>query len=437
MIISFTVKNFLSFGSENTLSFVATPIKDKADKTFTPPSYQWDYRLLRSVGILGFNSSGKSNLLKAIAAMKYAVLYSAGNSTSVFESSVTPFLLKKENMEPTEFEILFFLGNRKYRYGFKVQNKLVCEEWLYYAEPKVRENNLFYRGKNGISHNKKWNKEVDNSLDTLYKRAQDHTLFLSVLGVLNVQPAVDILKWFARITVIESFDADTFIDFTSEKINDDIFRLNFLGILREASLGFNTIIETKASHPRQSVKIGSDFMEFMVQNELMPKARYDVYTIHSILNEDGKETGTIKFDLRQQESAGTKKFFGLIGLLLDAMLKGNILLFDELDAQFHFAMYETLVTFFNNPKINPKGAQLIFTSHNTTLLKKSKIRRDQLYTIVKNAKSESELRRMHDKGNTVRTDISIEKEFTEGRLRAHPNIDFNLFTGILDFPDYQ
>jgi AAA15 family ATPase/GTPase len=168
----------------------------------------------------------------------------------------------------------------------------------------------------------------------------------------------------------------------------------------------------------------------------MPKAHYNVQTIHALYDNDGKEVGSIKFDLRRQESAGTKKFFGLIGLLLDAMLKVNILLFDELDAQFHFAMYETLVAFFNNPQINPKGAQLIFTSHNTTLLKKSKIRRDQLYTIVKNSKAESELRRMHEKGNTVRTDVSIEKEYTEGRLKAHPNIDFNLFTGILDFPDF-
>ncbi len=436
MIVSFTLENFLSFGSVNTLSFIATPIKDKADKTFTPPSYQWDYRLLRSVGVLGFNSSGKSNFLKAIAAMKYAVLYSAASSTNVFSSSIIPFLLKKENLDPTHLEIVFFLGNRKYRYGFKILNGVVSEEWLYYAEPKVRENNLFYRRNKAVSHNKNWNKEVDNSLDTLFKRAQDNTLFLSVLGVLNVQPAVDILNWFKRITVIESFDVDTFIDFTSERLQDDIFRLNFLGILREASLGFNAIIETKALQPSQNVKVGADFMQFMIQNELLPKAHYIVHTVHSMYDNDGAEVGTVRFDLREQESAGTKKFFGLIGLLLDSMLKGSILLFDELDAQFHFAMYETLVAFFNNPRINPKGAQLIFTSHNTTLLKKSKIRRDQLYTIVKNAKAESELRRIHEKGNTVRTDVSIEKEFTEGSLRTHPNIDFNLFTGILDFPDY-
>lgn len=435
MIISFSLENFLSFGSKNTLSFIATPIKDKADKTFTPPSYQWDYRLLRSVGILGYNSAGKSNFLKAIAAMKYAVLYSTISSTNVFTSSISPFLLRKENFEPTSLEILFFLNNTKYRYGFKILDSLITEEWLYYSEPTVRENNLFYRQGGGITYNKNWNKDVDNSLEPLFKRANGQTLFLSILGILNVRPAVEIIKWFEKITVIETFDADTFIDFTSERLQDEIFKLNFLGILREASLGFNTIVESKAAQPAQN-KLSSDFMDFMVQNELMPKVKYVVHTVHKMFDNEGKEAGTIRFDLRQQESAGTKKFFGLIGLLLDSMLKGSILLFDELDAQFHFAMYETLVIFFNNAKINPKGAQLIFTSHNTTLLKKSKIRRDQLYTIIKNTKSESELRRIHEKGNAVRTDQSIEKEYTEGKLKTHPDIDFNLFTGILDFPDY-
>jgi len=154
-----------------------------------------------------------------------------------------------------------------------------------------------------------------------------------------------------------------------------------------------------------------------------------------LFDESGNEVGTVMFDLRTQESAGTKKFFGLVGLLISAMIEGRILLFDELDAQFHFAMYETLVVFFNNPKINMKGAQLFFTSHNTTILKKSKIRRDQLYRLIKDETGESTLRRFHEKGSTVRTDASLEKEFMEGDLKSHPNIDFNLFTGLLNFPD--
>jgi len=435
MLVSFTVENFLSFGSSNTVSFLATPLKSGKENTFMPPSLEWDYRLLRSVGILGFNAAGKTNLLRAIAAMKYAVLYSGSSSGNLFLSTVSPFLLKKDNEKITQFEVLFFLNNKKYRYGYKVASGIVHEEWLFYAEPKIRENNLFVRNKRSLTFNKNWNKDADNSLETLFKRVQDHTLFLSVLGVLNVQPAVDILKWFERIVVVESFDAERFIDFAIEKLNDDIFRHVFKRILNEAEVGFNTVTEQKIAAAEKSGTVGGDFVDFMLHNEILPKNKYNVQTVHTVFNAEGQEVGTIHFDLRKQESAGTKKFFGLIGLFLEAMTNRRILLFDELDGQFHFALYETLVRFFNDQKVNPKGAQLLFTSHNTTLLKGNKIRRDQLYSIEKSIYGESVLRRFHEKGNTLRTDASIEKEYQERTLKGKSGEDLTLFSGLIDFPD--
>lgn len=424
----------MSYGSPTTVSFLATNVKGGNENTFIPPSLQWDYRLLRTVGILGYNSAGKSNLLKAVAALKYTVLYSGSSSGNLFLSAISPFLLHSDNSEPTLFEIFFFLNNRKYKYGYKVSGGIVQEEWLAYAEPKIRENNLFFRNKRNITFNKNWNKEADNSLETLFKRVQDHTLFLSVLGVLNVQPAVDILKWFEKIIVIESFDPERFIDFTIEKLNDDVFRSVFMRLLKDANVGFDTFVEQKISLAEQSGSIGRDFVGYMLQNELLPKNRYDVNTIHTIFDKNGIKTGTIKFDLRKQESAGTKKFFGLIGLFLEAIANKRILLFDELDSQFHFALYETLVIFFNNAKVNPKGAQLIFTSHNTTLLKHNKVRRDQLYSIEKSLIGESVLKRFHEKGNTLRSDASIEKEYQNRTLNKNSD-EINLFTGLLDFPE--
>ena len=433
MLVSVTISNFLSFGSKTTISFVATPIKGKNDYTFYPPSYEWDYRLLRSIGIMGFNSAGKSNLLKGIAVMKYAVIYSGTSASNVFQTTIQPFLLRENNKEPSFFEIVFFVNNRKYRYGYKILNSIIDEEWLFYAEPKIRENNLFYRIGRNLTYSKTWNKQSDSMLDTLFKRTQDHTLFLSVLGVLNVDPAVEILKWFEKITIIESFESDDFIDFTAELINNDIFRYNFLRLLHEAKLGFTVIAEVKKVGTGKAVRVEKEFMKFMLENELLPKNTYDIKTAHDVFDNNGEKTGTIYFDLREQESAGTKKFFVVMGLLLDAIVKGKILLFDELDSQFHFAMFETLISFFNNPKINFKGAQLIFTSHNISILKKDKLRRDQLYLIRKNEFSESILDRFHEKGRTIRTDASLEKEFIDGDLKSHPNID--LFTGLLEFPD--
>jgi AAA15 family ATPase/GTPase len=426
----------MSFGSKNILSFEATSIKTGKENTFLPPSLQWDYRLVRSIGILGYNASGKTNLLKALGAMKYAVLHSGNSSFNAFQSTTIPFLLKKNNNEPTEFEVSFFLNNRKYRYGYKVSKGAVLEEWLSYAEPKIRENNLFYRNKRVINYSKTWNQEADNSIDSIFKRVQDHTLFLSVLSFLNVQPAVDIVKWFQRIIIVDILDTDRFIDFATEKLKDDIFKSVFLRIIKEGDVGFEAMLEKKISLAEKSGDIGVDFIEFMLLNELLPKDRYTVQTIHKIFDENGDEAGTIQFDLRKQESEGTKKFFGIIGLFLEAIANKRILIIDELDGKFHFALYETLVRFFNNGAFNQYGSQLLYTSHNTTLLNRNKIRRDQFYSLEKNLRGESVLKRFHDKGSTLRTDASLQKEYEQRTLKKRGKDDYNLFSGLLDFPDF-
>ena len=429
MIVSFKVGNFMSYSSESTVSFLATPLKASKDATFRPPSLQWDYSLLRTIGILGFNAAGKTNLLKALAAMKYTVLYSGSSSANLFLQTITPFLLKREKELSTSFEIVFFLSNRKYRYGYKILNGIVKEESLDYAEPKIRENNLFRRVDKTVSYNKSWNKESENALDALFKRVQDHTLFLSVLGVLNVQPAVEILKWFQKIVVIESFDAERFIDFTIEKLKDPIFKHAFTRLLKESQVGFDAVFEEQVFNSEKFENRQGGFVDFMLQNEILPPNHYNISTIHPVFDKNGQPAGTMKFDLRKQESAGTRKFFGLIGLFLDAIEDSKILIFDELETQFHFALYETLVRFFNDPKVNPIGAQLLYTSHNTTLLKGNKLRRDQFYNIEKDELGQSVLKRFHEKGSTMRSDASLEKEYQDRSLKNKPN-DFNLFSGL-------
>ena len=223
--------------------------------------------------------------------------------------------------------------------------------------------------------------------------------------------------------------------FLQALLNDAIFRHVFTRLLEEADLGFSTVFDQKISLAEKRNTVGGDFIDFMLNNELLPKNRYDVKTIHPVYDKNGKPKGSIQFDLRKQESAGTRKFFGLIGLFLEAINHKRILLLDELDSQFHFALYETLVKFFNSPTVNSTGAQLLFTSHNTTILRGGKIRRDQLYSIVKDDKGSSVLSRFHEKGSTLRTDASIEKEYEERTIKKGLNQLPNLFSGLLDFPE--
>jgi AAA15 family ATPase/GTPase len=83
-----------------------------------------------------------------------------------------------------------------------------------------------------------------------------------------------------------------------------------------------------------------------------------------------------------QESFGTMVWFGMIGLVIDALKEGSVLLADELEASLHPALAAVLLDLFQSPRSNPRCAQLIFNSHEVTLMGDSGERglgRDQIW----------------------------------------------------------
>ncbi|WP_286146262.1 AAA family ATPase [Shigella sp. FC1967] len=91
-----------------------------------------------------------------------------------------------------------------------------------------------------------------------------------------------------------------------------------------------------------------------------------------------KKGDLVKFDL-SEESDGTTRLFGFLGPWIDSLNAGNILFIDELHNSLHPKMVEYLVKLFNNPSTNPNNAQLIFTTHETSILKQNVFRRDQIW----------------------------------------------------------
>ncbi len=150
MLINFTVGNFLSFKDKKTLSMEATAITEFKDRVIV----KGKHKLLPSAVIYGANSSGKSNLIKAMEKFVDLVIDSTKlNSKDTLD--ITPFLLNPNTeKQPSYFEIELFVENDVYRYGFSADNKKVYEEWLYQKKddmcypvkkdsPVGREDNLF------------------------------------------------------------------------------------------------------------------------------------------------------------------------------------------------------------------------------------------------------------------------------------------------------
>ncbi len=150
------------------------------------------------------------------------------------------------------------------------------------------------------------------------------------------------------------------------------------------------------------------------------------YAKHSKINEEGDVVGMVDFDIDERESDGTRKLFNLAGPIIDTLRQGKSLFVDELDAQLHPLLSRRIVQLFNCAETNPHGAQLIFTTHDTNMLSKKLLRRDQVIFVEKTAKTHysTKLTPMMsitlDNGAKPRTDSNYEKNYLEGKYGAIP-----------------
>ncbi|MDR3095388.1 MAG: ATP-binding protein [Bacteroidales bacterium] len=178
MLVEFTVGNYLSFKDKKTLSLDATSITEH-----TASNVIKTRGLLKGAVVYGANSSGKSNLIKAISTMQDIVLHSVeGASTKKID--VVPFLLNtKTEKAPSFFEMIFLTDNTLYRYGFEAYNTHIASEWLFETQGKT-EKALFIRENDAIEVMQGF-EEGEN----MEEKTRDNVLFLSVVDQFNGKTA--------------------------------------------------------------------------------------------------------------------------------------------------------------------------------------------------------------------------------------------------------
>lgn len=410
MIERFSIGNFLSFRHIHTISFDASSIKDVGENVFVNPHFS-SSRILKSISIQGSNSSGKSNLLKAFDFMKFWVVSSFSESNRSTDIPVQPFLLNKEAAEKKSFfEVIFYVDELRYRYGFTLNREAVDEEWLLYAEPKKREQQYFVRKGKDLSFNNYWKKSSTTKIDPIVSYVKPSVLFVSILAQFNIDIGNLVINWFNKNVTAFDLSTDYFINRTAGLLHEQEYFIAIHQLIESAKLGFRTFDYDMIGKYKATDKFGSDFLAFALKEEI---DNYKIQTRHDVYNDRNSKVGHTLFDLRKQESAGTQKFFALAGLLLSVIKKREILWVDELDAKFHPTLFHTIIKFFNSNKFNHKGAQLIFTTHNTQILKDKSLRRDQIYTVDKNELGESSIKAAFQ--SNVRSDISYEKQYFDGK----------------------
>jgi AAA15 family ATPase/GTPase len=143
-----------------------------------------------------------------------------------------------------------------------------------------------------------------------------------------------------------------------------------------------------------------------------------VYTIRSIHRSPGGEV--VRFNFLEAESNGTQRFFALAGPWLDALDQGALLVIDELDCSMHPTLTWKLVELFQTRDANPNGAQLVFSTHDSTLMDLELFRRDQIWIVEKGRAGASRLSSLYDFEEKPRNNEALQQRYLAGRYGGVP-----------------
>lgn len=419
MLIEFRVKNFLSFRDEQVLSLVASKDNSLEGNCFDAG----EHRLLRAAAIYGPNASGKSNLLKAIEFMRGLVAYSTEiQAEGAFR--ISPFLLdEKSAHEPSLFEVTFLLEGIRYQYGFTATRERVHDEWLI-AYPKGKPQRWFDRKKEKKAW--KWGSFLKGERERLKKLTRPDALFLSVAAQFDHEQLTPIYKWFKdslRILPHKDFlrpvTANLLTSSDFDKNGRRAFKELVLAFLHDADLGV-TGIDVKRREVNESDIPDDIGIPDRMKGELLHRPR-ETRSFDVMMSHRNADTGEdVRFRL-EDESGGTQRLFELMGPWVLAIGGGFSVFVDELESSLHPLLTRELIKFFQNPDVNKKGAQLVFATHDTTLLDPALLRRDQVWFTEKGKNGASSLYSLSEyKERKVRKGEAMQKGYLAGRYGAIP-----------------
>lgn len=394
MLIQFSVENYLSIKDKVVLSLLASRDNEHPEHLILDGNKNY----LKSVVIYGANASGKSNVLNAFWFMVNYVLTSHNQQVHKAIDRI-PFKFDKETpARPSSFEVIFTANGIRYAYGFSVTDKAVVEEYLYYY-PNGRQAIIFERKD---TTDFRFTVDIDEQ-NTLKERTSANKLYLSVASNWSYVKVIPVLEWFASCQIITKNSVADAYGLEAEQLKDDDYRRVIASMLRIADFGIQSL-QVRDSDPISS-KRGDIFT--------------NVDAVHTVQDVEGNISSyTLNMT---EESDGTNSYFKLIGVVKKALDLGTLLVADEMDAHLHPLLTKHLVSLFNSAEFNPKGAQLIFTSHNTNLLDLDVLRRDQIWFTEKDEQTAAtDLFSLYD--FSIRKDAKVEKGYLIGRYGAIPFI---------------
>lgn len=428
MLIEFTVTNFRSIRSPQTLSMVASKALKKSgleNNAFEAGvSEDGLPRLLRSAVVYGPNAAGKSTLVGALSFMRKWVNTSA-QKAQVGEAikDVQPFLLSANSRkQDSEFEIHFIEEGVRYQYGFSLNSERITSEWLI-AYPLGKPQRWFERAFNPTAQKDEYKfstsfiggKKLHNDRASL---TISNALYLSVAVQKGNEQLRPVFYWFQkRLRIVSEMD-DLRSGFTQRMCEKPEDKKDVLEFMSSADISVDDIAIEKREFSTDDLP--SD-MPAAFKDELLKDLNGKTRREAKFLHKDVDTGDLVEFD-EDDESKGTISLFAFAGPWLDVLKNNYVLVVDEIDTSLHPLVVHHLVRLLNSHK---GRAQLVFTTHDTTLLSQRILRPDQIWFVEKDKGNSTHLYSLAD--FSPRENEAIEKGYLNGRYGAIP------FLSKLDF----
>lgn len=412
MLIKFSVSNFRSIKEEQTLSMIADSSTRKNDNTFVPIKDN-KLRLLNSAAIYGANASGKSNILKALTTLLsyiHTLNIDVNDNIPYYE----PFELDKLCLsQPSIFKLSFIIEGIMYKYKIAFDRLEVHHEQLDYY-PEKRQANLFIRTKNEVKRGAKFEEKRLFSTKALTKYP-----YLSKVAReehKQMQKIYEYLKTYIFFAANDTHMRSSLVRHVNQELQkDEKLKKDLDKLIRIADTHIEKIqLEEKTVDLEFIDEVPEEIKKIIMDN------KYELFAVHKTFR-DGLLEGEANFPFFQKESIGTITLYGLGALILLILDRGHILVIDEIDNSLHPKLCKFLIKLFHHPLSNLRNAQLIFASHETTLLDRELLRKDQIWFTEKNKYGETQLFSVQH-FEKVKGDEPFDLWYMQGKFGGQPNI---------------
>ncbi len=440
MLVKISVENFKSFNDATELTMISSnKIRTNASHRLKIKSTQ----LLKYGVVYGANASGKTNLVELFRFFKKCV------NGGIPMEAVQMFCKNREENKDREsnFEMQITVGDKFYAYGFSavLSKRKITSEWLYELYQNGTACCLFERegnkravlGKSITLSSAEKNKfdiyadDFEGNETVLFltemnrgKKYRENSKLLFFKDVFEwIQkhisiitpntPLIDLEYYYDNESLqlinklIETFDTGISRVNIEEITLDDLSKAMPTAVFDKVMTHLkNRIEESKNKYYRMTMRSQESFFNIEVNGQDEPK----VTTIRLHHNKSFYDFGF------EEESDGTRRLFDLMDMLLN---KRNDVLYvvDELDRSLHPKLTEHFLKLFMELH-EKQNMQLLFTTHESSIMDQSIFRRDEIWFVERNAENASNIYSL-DRFKE-RYDKVLSKAYLEGRYGAIP-----------------